>query len=80
MKLPKHVGMHISHNEHRLYYQTVEEYIAEQRNMLWVPGDSRARAIASGELWSVQWYPDTPVGYCIVHGETLQEILDYINE
>lgn len=79
LNLPSHLSISITHNEHKLYYQSVEEYF-DECNGTWIPGDSRSRAIADDELWTVQVYPRTPVGFYVVVGRTLEEILDYLNE
>ena len=80
LNLPKHLGLSIEHNEHKMYYQTVQQTVDESTNMFWVPGDSRQRAIDSDDMWCVQWYPDTPVGFNRVYGHTLEEILDFITK
>jgi hypothetical protein len=33
------------------------------------------RAIATDELWTMQWYPETPVGFCVLHASTLAALL-----
>lgn len=80
LNLPPHLTLSIHHNEHKNYYQTVEEYLPDCEHGTWVPGDSRERAIADNEMWSLQVYPRTPIGSYTVFGRTLEEILDYLNE
>lgn len=79
LTLPKHLVLHITHNDHKSVYQSVAEYVEEIPSDEWVPGTARQRAIETNELWCVHWYPTTPVGFNVVYGQTLQEILDYIN-
>ena len=63
---PKHkCGMYLTHNQHRDYYQTVEQALAEGNyydDSDWVSPEQRARAIETDEVWALQWYPHTPIG------------------
>jgi hypothetical protein len=79
MKLPKHVGAIVRHNQHRLYYETVEQYLARDEGQEMDPAD-RATMIATGEVWEIVWYPDTPVGSCCVLAATLERALELANE
>ena len=76
MKLPKHkCGLYITHNEHLDIYQPIIEAVGEVGDEEWATKDSRERAIETNSLWSIQWYPDTPIGFCKVYGATLSETL-----
>lgn len=68
--LPAHkCGLFITHNEHKDYYRTVAETLEEDR-----PGENtdelnnfvtaveRQKAIETDEMWTLTWYPDTPIG------------------
>lgn len=65
--MPPHKGScTISHNDHLNNYATVEqeeEFHAEWFKGSWVSGESREFAIKNNQLWSIQWYPETPVGF-----------------
>lgn len=82
MKFPEHkCGLFLSHNEHRDYYEKVGQRITD----LELEGDfespeAMARSIATDELWVLQWYPDTPVGFYRVAAPTLEEVLKLANE
>jgi len=83
IKLPEHkCGLTITHNEHRNYYQTAAAYIQEYGTDLgqWKSGDALKRAIETDQIWSIHWYPTTPVGFCVVFAPTLEEALELANE
>lgn len=83
MKLPQHkCGLYLTHNQHKDTYQTVEEIINERPEWFngdWATPTSKQRAIETDELWELQWYPDTPVGFNFVCGATLEEVLEKAN-
>lgn len=80
LKFPKNIHLQITHNIHNIFYQSIEDYIRNDLQVEWVPGDARERAIATDSMWVVSWYPDTLVGFCSMAGATLEEVLDYIYE
>lgn len=78
MQLPKHqAALSIGHNEHKSYYETIEEYLEGNDTDCWESKEHRGRAIATNSLWSMQWYPDTPVGFLRVYAPTLGELLSF---
>lgn len=74
----------LTHNQHKSYYQTAAVFIAEQDRQpagaTWKDDASKQRAIATDEIWELQWYPRTPVGFLKVAAPTLEELLDFANE
>ena len=66
--LPRHkCSLTIEHNQHLDYYQGITEYLTEAR----AEPEEIADCVAAGEVWTVHWYPDTPIGSYIVHAGTL---------
>lgn len=71
INFPEHdCALHLVHNEHKSYYQTVAEWIAdcESRDFYWdwVSDEQKAKAIAANDCWTLQWYPRTPIGsHCL---------------
>ncbi len=69
-RLPPHAAsLHLTHNQHKAYYETVEQWEAhhEDRCQDWVSDEQRAKAIAANDVWELQWYPITPIGsYCLL--------------
>ena len=64
--LPKHkCELTLSHNEHRNSYTDIESYLAclDVTDDEWLSPEDRAKAIETDELWHLQWYPDTPIGF-----------------
>ena len=84
MDLPKHeASLHITHNLHKDYYQTVEEYLAQGSKYEeelydedeWLSPEDRQKCIDTNDLWELQWYPRTPVGFCLLYGSDIDELL-----
>lgn len=73
--LPPHAAsLTITHNEHRDSYMTVAEFLEDS--------DAHADSIVDqdilvvgDELWKIQVYPNTPVGFYVVYGPTLESII-----
>lgn len=75
---PTHKGsMDITHNQHKGYYETIERAIASGTydRSDFPDAAEIERAIATDSVWSIQWYPDTPVGFCRVCAATLSRAL-----
>lgn len=53
----------LEHNGHKIYYQTVESYGGEEKWFAWVSPAQHELAAAHNEMWTIQWYPRTPVGF-----------------
>ena len=64
----------LTHNEHRSNYETIEEWEAHL-GPDWISDDERARAIHLDNLWVLQWYPETPVGFCLLAASSLESLL-----
>lgn len=73
--LPKHkAGLYMNHNPHTTIYSTVNQYLEgyELKNPEnWLSSEDMQKAIDTNELWRIQWYADTPVGFFVVLGSTL---------
>ena len=46
----------------------------------WENEAMKAKSIETGELWEMQWYPDTPVSFYCVAAPTLADLLRYAME
>lgn len=85
MQFPNHKsGLYLSHNEHKDYYQTAKYFIEEEESnkkdvLQWATGTSRERCIETDEIWRLQWYPNTPIGFYVIYGATLEEVLEKAN-
>jgi len=69
---PEHkCGLYLSHNDHRDYYETVEDHYKREQ---FISDEEWEKAVATDNVWTLQWYPDTPVGCYIVRASTLEAI------
>ena len=75
--LPKHkCGLYLQHNVHRDDYYTASQYIKEHSgHYQWKDEQSKQAAIETDEIWTLQWYPDTPIGCYAIAAPTLDELL-----
>lgn len=78
---PRHeASLTLTHNPHRDYYETVEQYSENPwMEESWIDGE-KDKAIATKEIWTLQWYPDTPVGSYHIAGSTLDVVLKRAKE
>jgi hypothetical protein len=77
---PHECGLYLNHNEHRDYYQSVEDWLGGLEHLqdddVWGTPEAKQRAIDTDEVWRLQWYPNTPVGFNVVCAPTLDEVLE----
>jgi len=70
--LPEHkCGLHLSHNEHREVYETVEQYYVVD---CFVSPEEWRKAVAEDSVWLLHWYPETPIGFDRIAASTLEAI------
>jgi hypothetical protein len=75
MRWPQHEGgLIIQHNDHKGSYISAEEWALENDDD-WVSPDEREKAIETDSIWSIQWYPHTPVGFNRVLASTFEACL-----
>lgn len=67
------VSLYLSHNtwKHNCIDNLLEEEIEDD----WVNPEEREKAIASGEAWKIQWYPNSPVGFYQLYANSLDVLL-----
>lgn len=80
MEFPKHkAGLYLSHNSHLSNYLTVKDAVEHKDHGYdpddWVSPDQMQKAIESNDCWTLQWYPNTPVGFCLLSGADLDALL-----
>ncbi len=81
MKLPKGIAHSIEHNDHKIAYQPIDEYLYESEiGTEDMPPGELEKIVATDELWVIRWYPDTPNGYCIAAASTLERALEWATE
>jgi hypothetical protein len=77
---PDHAAsMHIDHNQHKAYYETVQEALdsGTYTESDFVSAEELQKSKETGEVWSLQWYPSTPTGFCRLQASTLSAILTH---
>lgn len=80
MKFPDHkAALYLKHNDHLSCYQTVQEYIDNKDFGYdsWVSEEQKQKAVETNDCWVLQWYPDTPVGFCVLAAADLDVLLEY---
>lgn len=77
MKLPKHINLSIEHQPHAGGYETIEEWA--RGGLADVTEGDMAEMLRTGDVWLVQWYPNTPVGFLAVAAATLERALELAN-
>lgn len=82
---PEHKGsLSLTHNEHRVCYDTIEQYVAGIESygggIGWISDEQRAKAIATDSLWVIQWYPNTPIGFVRLAAADLGVLLAEANK
>jgi hypothetical protein len=80
---PKHeASLHLTHNEHKSCYRTVQEEIDDGHPSYqqWVSPEQRQKAIDTNECWSIQWYPDTPIGSYALSAADLDVLIEAARE
>ena len=79
MNFPEHkCGLYLTHNAYKDIYQSIEAAVAEfdsnGHTDWWLPGE-REKALATGDIWELQWYPNTPVGFHFRLAASLEAVL-----
>lgn len=85
IQFPEHeCGLSLEHNPHKNYYQSVQQYVDDYERMgcefEWVSETERLESIAKGELWVLQWYPNTPIGFNRLAACNLDKLLEEANK
>ena len=79
MNLPSHkAGVYLTHNQHKDYYESIQDHINEYASIDaddFVSPEDMQKCIDTDELWELQWYPETPIGFHKVNGSSLEIVL-----
>ncbi len=78
--LPEHIGMFIEHNEHKMYYDPIEKAVNDIDDSKWVSPEEKQKALETNEIWSIQWFPKTPIGSYTFYASTLEALFKFIEE
>jgi len=75
---PRHkAGLFLTHNEHKGYYEALAHWADDNlEEDDWVCEEEKILALAVDEVWVLQWYPNTPIGFCKLAGYNLSAVLE----
>ena len=66
----------LSVNEHRDYYQTVEQYFDDfEEELKCIDEETFQKMKETNSVIKLQFYPNTPVGFCVIWHYNLKEAL-----
>lgn len=80
----EHTSLHIGFNDdHAANYVTAQQWHDEygfytgsdEDRIDWVSEDERLKAIETNSVWTLQYYPNTPVGFNCIGASSLPAIL-----
>ena len=82
MKFPNHkCGLYLTHNEHKDVYEDITQHIVDLDLMdAFESPEAMQRAIDTDSVWTLQWYPETPIGFHRIAAATLEEIFKRLEE
>lgn len=70
--LPKHAaGLTLQHNDHKSVYDSVEQWIEKNTLFDFISEGEKQKAIATDSIWTLQWYPHTPIGFYSIAASSL---------
>jgi hypothetical protein len=80
-------GIYLTINKHRDYYDTAQKAIEElnERGVMAnnpekeIDDELAKRMIETDCIYELQFYPDTPVGFIVVYGTSLEEVVKKAN-
>jgi hypothetical protein len=70
-------GLHLSHNEHRDVYETIEEFYDADD---FISPEEWNKAVAADNVWVLHWYPNTPIGFIRIAASTLDALEAKVKE
>ena len=77
IKFPAHkCTLYLEHNPNKNVYESVEEYLINNEDYIGKNNLKVQECIESNELWVLHWYPETPIGFHVVIGKSLNSCLE----
>lgn len=69
----------INHCTAQEWHDEMSGYIGDEQDRIdWASEEERIKAIEENSVWTIQWYPATPIGFCCVGASTLEAALKYV--
>lgn len=80
--LQERCAVYLEHNDFAASYRTAKQELEEDVLGTYsdVLDEIRAKMIEANSIWSLQIYPNTPVGFNIYHGSTLDDVIELAME
>lgn len=75
-----HLGFNNDHGPNYTKAADWEYYNDPEDRGEWVSEEEKTKALATNSVWTLQWYPDTPVGFCCIRASSLAAIVKYLRE
>lgn len=70
-------GVYLEANKYRDYYETIPEAIEDaNRDDKTIDDKLAERMIKTNQFISLQFYPDTPIGFYKVYGTSFDEVIE----
>lgn len=75
-------GLTLEHNPHKGSYETAAEWLDVRGDMVpdFPSPEDREEAIATNDFWTLQWFPETPLGSIYIAASSLEKLLAFANE
>lgn len=81
MNFPKHdCGLYLQHNQYKDYYETIEWAVEQVDETEWAYPDEKDKCLSTGSIWTLQWYPNTPISSITIAASTVEKIFERLNE
>lgn len=74
----QHQILYLTKNEdHRTNYVTAKKWIEEEapEHFEGCPQDELQKMKDADTIWTLQFYPDTPIGFYVFHGATMDSVI-----
>ena len=68
-------GVYLNVNEHRDYYQTVEEFLKDNEELKDIEEDIYNKMVELDSIIRLQFYPTTPIGCYTLYHYNYREII-----
>ena len=70
-------------DDHACNYQNAEQWADSHPDFYGLedfPGgiEDRELALQNNTVWSAQWYPQTPVGFCVIYASSFEKLIGFL--
>jgi hypothetical protein len=73
---PHHAcGLYLEHNSYKDVYDSIQDAVERKDAEEWTSLDEKQKAMDTEEIWTLQWYPNTPVGFYRISASSLDALL-----